>query len=175
MDFFDIARTRYSYKHKFADTPVPLADIERIAAAGLSAPTGVNSQCASLIILGQDELRQLDAIVHTNAFATAPAAIALFTDPELQVGQHDFSMEDYAASTATMLLGAVALGYVGLWLDGVFFDADNQRKAKALLGIPDRCNLHIVIPIGHPAEEEPRRPKKPYEQRVSYGKYGQQK
>ena len=176
MDFFDAAQKRYSHKRKFAPTPVPLAHLEQIAAAGLSAPTGVNSQCVQLIILGRAELSKLDAIAHTNALSTAPAAIALFTDPEPPTGYwYDFSLEDYAAASATMCLASVALGYVSLWLDSPFLIPEQERAAKAALGIPERCRFRIVIPVGHPAEEEIRRPKKPFAQRVSYGHYGQSK
>ena len=173
MDFFEVTKNRYSYKRIYKDTPVPLADLEKIAAAGLSAPTGVNTQCVSLIIIGRPELDKLEAVVHANSLASAPAAIALFTDPKLSENAwHDFTVEDYAAAAATMCLASVALGYVSVWLDGCFFDPLHQEGAKAALGLPERCHLRVVIPVGYPAEEEPRRPKKPFEARVSYGQYG---
>ena len=173
MDFFEASQSRYSYKHRYAPTPVPLAHLEMIAAAGLAAPTGNNSQCVSLVLLDRPALDDLEAIVHTNGFSTAPAGIALFTDPALQTGSlMDFAVEDYAAAASAMSLAAVALGYVSVWLDYCLFDPANQAAAKQALGIPDRCRIRVVLPIGLPAEEEPRRPKKPFAERVSYGRYG---
>ena len=91
MDFFDVVHNRYSYKGLYAPTPVPMADLEKIAAAALTAPTGANTQCVSLIILDRKALDALDAVAHTNGFSTAPAAIAVFVDPELhRPGRNSF-------------------------------------------------------------------------------------
>ncbi|MDR2571700.1 MAG: nitroreductase family protein, partial [Oscillospiraceae bacterium] len=51
MDFFEAVEKRYSHKEKFLPDAVPVEDLERIAKAGLAAPTGNNSQCVKLIIL----------------------------------------------------------------------------------------------------------------------------
>ena len=42
MDFFEAIEKRYSHKETFLPDPVPLADLERIAHAGLTAPSGAN-------------------------------------------------------------------------------------------------------------------------------------
>ena len=51
MDFFEASAKRYSHKEKFLPDPVPLADLERIAKAGIEAPCGNNRQSVRLVIL----------------------------------------------------------------------------------------------------------------------------
>ncbi|MCL2003339.1 MAG: nitroreductase family protein [Oscillospiraceae bacterium] len=170
MDFFEAVENRYSHKERFKPTPVPLADLERIAKAGLAAPTGMNSQCVRLVILSSKEaLQPLCDVMPTDGMLTAPAAIALLTDSSTQTGQYNFEVEDYAAAAAQMLLAATALGYASLWLDSPYFDEDKQKAALAVLNAPAEFHLRVVLPIGLPDGPGSRREKLPFEQRVSYG------
>ena len=172
MEFFDVINNRYSYKQNFRSETIPMEHLEKIADAGLKAPTGNNSQCVSLIILDREALDGLCRVVSSPGLATAPAAIILFTDPSVQQGSVNFEVEDYAASTEAMLLAAVSYGYVSVWLDAIFFDSAIQKDAKKELGIPDHCHLRVALPIGFPEKEEKRRPKKAFEERESYNKFG---
>ncbi|MBC7239180.1 MAG: hypothetical protein H5T71_03665, partial [Chloroflexi bacterium] len=43
--------------------------------------------------------------------------------------------------------------------------------AEAILAIPADRALALIIPIGRPAEEGPRRIKKPFAQRASWNRY----
>ena len=175
MEFFEALEKRYSHKERFLPDAVPAADLERIAKAGLAAPTGYNSQCVKLVILqGRGELGQLCAIAPTEGLLTAPAAIAVLTDSMAHSYQHNFELEDYAAAAAQMSLAATALGYSSLWLDGPFFEEDKQKAALDALGAPDRYRLRVVLPIGLPDGTGTRRSKLPYEERVSYGKLSTQ-
>ena len=171
MDFFEAVEKRYSHKEKFLPDAVPNADLERIANAGLSAPTGYNSQCVSLVILqGRDEVEPLCKVVTTDGMLTAPSAIAVLTDSKAHNNPHNFELEDYAAAAAQMLLAATALGYSSLWLDSPYFDDDIQKAALEVLGASDRYRLRVVLPIGLPEGTGSRRCKKPFDERVSYGK-----
>jgi len=172
MEFFEAVEKRYSHKEKFLPDPVPMADLESIAKAGLAAPTGRNTQCVKLIILqGRDEVDPLFKVCPTAGLETAPAVIALLTDktghaaPPLY-----FEIEDYAAATTQMLLAATALGYSSLWLDSPYFGEKEQKEAIAVLGASDRYHLRVVLPIGLPDGEGSRRDKLPFNDRVSYGK-----
>lgn len=175
MDFFDIVDQRYSYKQAYAETPVPMEHLEKIAKAGLAAPTGINSQCVSMIILDRNALSKLCEVVMSEGLRTAPAAIMLMTDPDTQTGLKNFEMEDYSAAAANMYLAATALGYASVWLDAIFFDPAVQDEVKKVFSIPERFHIRVVLPIGIPAFEETRRPKKPFEERVFYNRYLQKK
>ncbi|MCL2092642.1 MAG: nitroreductase family protein [Treponema sp.] len=171
MDFFEVIAQRYSHKEGFLPDPVPLEDLEKIAQAGLSAPTGGNSQCVKLIILkNREEVDALCQVAPTQGMRTAPAAIALLTQ-----GKHTFEVEDYSAAAAQMLLAATALGYASLWLDGPYFDEDKQKGALKVLGAPEDCHLWVVLPLGRPDGPGSRRTKMSFQERVSYSKLGQPK
>jgi nitroreductase len=172
MDLFEAIEKRYSHKERFLPDAVPLGDLERIAKAGLAAPTGTNSQCVRLVILPDREAVQpLCNAAPTDGMLTAPAAIAVFTENSKQNGKCNFELEDYSAATENMLLAATALGYASLWLDSPYFDAVKQRAACEVLGAPPNYHLRAVIPIGLPEGNGLRREKLPFKERVSYGKY----
>jgi nitroreductase len=171
MEFFEAVEKRYSHKEKFLPDAVPMADLERIARAGLAAPTGNNSQCVKLIILqGRDEVQPLCDVVPTDGMRTAPSAIAVLTDSTGHRVPYNFEVEDYAAAAAQMLLAATALGYSSLWLDSPYFDEKEQKEALAVLGASDRYHLRVVLPVGLPDGKGSRRGKLPFNERVSYGK-----
>ena len=103
MDFFETVEKRYSHKGRFRPDAVPLENLERIAKAGLAAPSGSNSQCVRLIILrNSDELGTLRTLSPNHGgLNTAPAAIAVLT--KAQTGDLNFEVEDYAAATESCL------------------------------------------------------------------------
>jgi nitroreductase len=176
MDFFDVIEKRYSHKEGFLPDAVPLDDLEKIAAAGLAAPSGMNRQCVKLVILKDREaLQPLCGVSPTIGLRTAPSAIALLTDSSSDTGFHNFELEDYAAAAENMLLAAVASGYVSLWLDYPYFNDDTHKAALALLGAPETHRLRVMLPVGLPDGDGARRGKLPFEARVSYGRFGQGK
>jgi len=176
MNFFEIVGARYSHKERFLPNPVPLADLEQIAKTGIAAPSGANRQTVQLIILPDREgvLNAISALTpYHSGLATAPAAIAVFTDTTLTASSEPFNFEkeDYSAAVENMLLAATALDYASLWLDHPYFDADTANKASKLMGVPDSFKLWAILPVGKPDGEGSRREKLPYEARVSYCKY----
>ena len=175
MDIFDVFRDRYSHKEKFLPTPVPLADLERIAHAGLQAPSGGNTQSVRLIILpDKDAIAPVCQASPAIGLETASAAIAVLTDKTVvsPVG-FSFEKEDYAAAVQNMLLAATAMGYSSLWLDSPYFDPEREKQARAVLGVPDTYRLWATLPVGKPDGEGSRREKMPYEARLSYRKFGE--
>ena len=94
MDFFEAVEKRYSHKGGFLADCVPLENLERIAKAGLAAPSGGNSQCVRLVILrNADELEGLRRLSPNHGgLATAPAAIAVLT--KVPTGDINFEVED---------------------------------------------------------------------------------
>ncbi|MDR2965409.1 MAG: nitroreductase family protein [Treponema sp.] len=172
MDFFETVEKRYSHKEKFLPQEVPLKDLELIAKAGLAAPTGNNSQYVRLVILpDRASLQPLCDIAPTDGMSTAPAAIAVLTDPSAQKYQWNFEVEDYAAAAAQMLLAATSLGYVSLWLDSPYFDEAKQKEALKILGAPEGYHLRVVLPVGLPDGIGSRREKMPFNERVFYKKF----
>jgi len=172
MDFFETVEKRYSHKEGFLPTPVPREHLEKIAHAGLMAPSGTNAQSVSLVLLpDRAAVQSLCDIASSAGLATAPAAIALFTDSATQKGPENFEKEDYSAACENMLLAATAMGYSALWLDYLYFDENNQKAALALFNAPEGFHLHVVIPIGMPDGPGSRREKRPFSERMRYVKF----
>ena len=175
MNLFGAITTRYTHKEKFLPDPVPLPDLEKIAAAGLAAPNGVNRQTVRLIILpDRDAIDPLSELTPHPGLSTTPAAIAVLTDSSLTPPPPDrmnFEPEDYSAAVSHMLLAATALGYVSCWLDSPYFDLGDEKAAKKLLGVPEYFRLWAVLPIGKPDGEGSRRDRLPFDARVSYRRY----
>ena len=173
MDIFEVFKNRYSHKETFLPDAVPLSDLEKIAAAGLGAPNGMNRQLVRLIILpDRAALDPLCAVASTAGLSSAPAAISVLTDKTLTpIDSWNFEKEDYSAAVSHMLLAAVALGYVSVWLDSPYFNPENEKRAREVLGAPDSFRLWATLPIGKPAVYGSRREKKPFSERVSYGRF----
>ena len=174
MNLFKAIEERYSHKERFLPDSVPLADLEQIAKAGLAAPSGVNRQTVHLVILPDREaLDPISALTPHMGLNTAPAAIAVLTDTTITPSDRpNFEKEDYSAAVENMLLAATALGYASLWLDSPYFDADAQKAAKDIMGVPvDNFHLWAVLPIGKPDGKGTRRGKLPYEMRISYRRF----
>jgi len=169
MEFFEAVEKRYSHKEGFLPKPIPKEDLDLIAKAGLAAPSGSNSQCVKLVILqGREEIQPLCDIRPTFGLETAHAVIAVLTDGNAYPGDLNFEIEDYSAATTQMLLAVTALGYSALWLDSPYFGEKEQKAALKLLNAPANHHLRVVLPIGHPDGPGSRRPKLPFNQRVSY-------
>ena len=71
---------------------------------------------------------------------------------------NNFVTQDTAAATTNMLLAAADMGLGGCWI-GHF----NDDKCRSLLNIPSRLRPVALVPIGHPAEQPPQRPRNPVE------------
>ena len=173
MDFFDVIEKRYSHKETYLPTAVPRDELEKIARAGLMAPSGANAQSVNLVLLpDRAAVQPLCDIASHPGLETAPAAIALFTDASTQTGKHNFEIEDYAAACEHIQLAATALGYSCLWLDFIYLDNEHNRKAaEALLNAPEGFRLRVVIPIGLPEGSGSRREKRPLNERMRYHKF----
>ena len=175
MDFFETVNDRYSHKEGFLSNPIPLEVLNKIAEAGLAAPTGNNCQYVRLVILpNREAVQPLCDVAPTWGMETAPAVIAVLTSKAAQGGNiWNFELEDYAAATAQMLLAVTALGYSSLWLDSPYFDEAKQKEALMVLNAPEDYHLRVVLPIGLPDGEGSRRVKMPFDERVSYGRFGE--
>jgi nitroreductase len=173
MDIFEVFSKRYSHKEGFLPNDVPCEDLEKIAQAGLSAPSGVNRQSVRLIILPtRTAIEPVCAVSPAIGLKTAPAAIAVLTDSTVTPdGEFNFEKEDYAAAVENMLLAATALGYSSLWLDSPYFDPEKEKQARAVLRASDKYRLWAVLPIGKPDGDGTRREKLSFNERVFYGSF----
>lgn len=167
MDFFDVVQSRRSVRNYQPDT-VPRADLERIVAAGIEAPSGVNMQLRHYVIVDDpapmEELRLV-----SKALTGAPAAVVLLIEPKASP-YGEFYVQDASAAMENMLLAATALGYGSCWVEG----AVRRRAAQIaeLLSVPEYLQVWSLLPVGKPAGPTKRPEKSRFEDAVHVNRFG---
>ena len=156
--------TRHSVR-QFTGEAVEKEDIMKMLKAGMSAPSAVNRQPWSFIVVAERET--LDALgeklPYAKMLSKAGAAIAVCGLPEtnfLNLGAreaaslafNDYWVQDCSAATENILLAAHALGYGAVWT-GVFPDEKKVKDVRKILKIPDNLIPLNVIPIGVPVNK----------------------
>ncbi|MCP4375464.1 MAG: nitroreductase [bacterium] len=177
MEFFEAVTNRHSYRGPFGDQDIAADDLRKIVQTALDAPSGMNKQTTSFVIVNDPELVSQIAEMHDSnkAFQQAKAFIACLidTEPESIYEGHDFQVEDCSAAVQNMLLAITATGYASVWIDGWLRPQGRAEAIGKLLGVPDGKVIRIILPIGLP-EYPPRGPeKKPFDQRAWFNQYGQ--
>jgi nitroreductase len=174
MDTFEAIEKRYSYRGSFKNGTVPREDLRKIVEAGLKAPSGKNEQTTEFVVIDDNKLlRDIGAMHEMKAMNEAGAIILCILDrePGAVYEGYNFQIEDCAAAAENMLLAITALGYASVWIDGWLRIESRADKIAGLIGLPEEKIIRILLPIGVPAEEGPRRKKKTFEQRVSFNSY----
>ena len=170
MDFFETVNSRFSYRKKLDPAAPPIEDLKKIVQAGLDAPSGKNAQTTGfLIITDPDMVSKINSMPGGNtAMSTAPAYIAAHVNcvPEKIFLEYDFEIEDCAAAVGYILLAAADLGYATVWIDGWLRTDNRAADISKMCGLEHDRVIRIIIPIGKPLEDHPRREKKSFDERV---------
>jgi len=168
MELFEAIAKRHSYRGAYLDQPVPREDLEKIAQAGIVAPSGCNGQSTTFVIVDDpDVVERLRAIIPVKS----PALIACVVDPTPVYKDTSFEIEDCSAAVENMLLAVTALGYATVWLDGVLRGGIGEQVGR-LLGVPKGKRVQILLPIGVPVDEGCQREKKSFAERAWFNSYG---
>jgi nitroreductase len=127
-----------------------------------------------IVITDKAQLTQISQVrTPINWVAEAPLAIAIVLDGANNVSE----VYDEGRVTERLLIGARILGLGGgtAW----FGDADQQRAAKEILGIPAARAARSVVVLGYPVTAKDPRPnpaasgRKPLSEIVSYRRMAQ--
>jgi len=170
MDFWATAAARHSVR-RFTAQDVTDEQVQRLLETAVLAPTAGNRQPWHFIVVRDPAARQaLAAAAYGQGFvAQAPVVIVVCADPDQSAarygerGAHLYCLQDTAAATTYILLGAVATGLGACWV-GAF----DEEYAAEVLNLPARLRPVALIPVGYPAES-PRRPtRRPLNQVVTY-------
>ena len=168
-------KTRHSYRGAFAQEPVPREDLIAIANAGISAPSGCNKQTTELVIVDDPEmLEKIKALIDPPGAKTAPAMIVVLSKRINAYRDKCFATQDYSAAIENMLLAIVELGYQSCWYEGHITDDDRicDRIAE-VLGVPGDLVVVCILPVGKALEDFKVPPKKAFEERVSFNRFGE--
>lgn len=173
MELFEAIALRHSYRGNFSDEPVSRADLKRIVQAGIQAPSAMNEQVVSFVVVDSPPLlQQIAAIIDRPVCRSAKAMIACVVDPRPILRGESYAVEDCAASVENMLLAVTALGYATVWLDGVLRVDDKAARVGRLLDVPEGQIIRVLLPLGVPAEAKIQAERLPLERRTWFNQYG---
>ncbi len=149
-DCIDKITTRQSIR-KFTNEQIPDSIIEEIVDIGRSAPSGGNRQPWRIIIVTRDDLKQqLVLAAHNQKFiAIAPVVYVVCAVPEESAERYQdrgrtlYTLQDTAALTLNILLGAHLHGYGACWV-GAF----GEEEVARVLNIPSHMRPVAMIPVG---------------------------
>ena len=176
MEFFETVANRHSYRGPFTDRGVEPEDLRKIVQAGLDAPSGMNKQTTSFVIVNDPDLVSQIAAMHDSnkAFNQAKAFIVCLidADPEIIYAGFHFQVEDCSAAVENMLLAITATGYASVWIDGWLRPEQRAGAIGKLLGVPSDKIVRIILPIGVPEYPVRGPEKQPFDQRAWFNSYG---
>jgi nitroreductase len=156
-----VIQERKSVRH-FTGEAVKKDDLDKILKAGMCAPTAVNKQPWSFVVV--TDKATLDSLAEKLPSAKmlfqAGAAIIICAIPEKAYGNSiEFAVIDCTLAGENILLAVESLGLGGLWT-AAYPDKDRMDIVRKILKIPDDIIPVNVIPIGHPTGED--KPKDKY-------------
>lgn len=155
MDAIDCIMTRTSVR-VYSGTKVSEQDLLKICKAGMAAPSAINLQPWSFIILNdEDTLDELaNVLPHCKMLPLAGKGIVVCgvidKDP---VYAKEYWVYDCSAVTQNILLAAHALGFGAVWT-AVYPDEKKVKDVKKILSLPENIIPLAVIPIGVPSGKQ---------------------
>ena len=161
-DTISVIHSRKSVK-SFTGAAVSTADLDKIIRAGMAAPTAVNKQPWSFVVVTDRKiLDQLSAgLPNARGIDKAGAVIVVCAEPEkANLQSKDFAIIDSSLASENILLATEALGLGGHWTASYPYE-DKMKHVRGVLGIPANIIPLNVILIGVPTGED--KPKDKYQ------------
>lgn len=156
---------------KFTGEPVTDEQLQQLLEVAQWTGSSQNTQPWHFVVIQDKELLARVSAVRGESIkwaASAPVAIALVISAKGEIsGAFDEGRVTERLMIAARLLG---LGAGTAW----YGDANQQARAKALLGIPTELTARSMVVIGHPspaAETSSNGGRKPLADLVSYERY----
>jgi nitroreductase len=162
-DCIEKIKTRQSIR-KFTRDPIPEPIIRDIIEVGISSPSAGNRQPWRVIVVKKDELKKqlAQAAFNQNFIAVAPVIFVVCAVPDESAeryqerGRSLYAIQDTAALTFNLLLGAHLHGYGGCWI-GAF----SEEAVSHVLNIPSFMRPISMVPVGNiDGNRPPARPRK---------------
>jgi nitroreductase len=169
MEVSEVIVKRVSIRD-YQASAVPEDKLNRVLEAARMAPTGANKQEMKFIVVKDKEARRrlAEAAVGQKHVAEAPVVIAaVATHPEqMMICNVPAYPVDVSIAVDHMTLAAADLGLGTCWI-GAF----RQEMVKEILGIPNKCMVVALLPLGYPSAGGRPKTRKPIEELVCYEKY----
>lgn len=154
-DAMSIIHSRKSVR-SFTGQSVSREALETIVKAGMAAPTAMNRQPWSFVIVS--DKAALNALKENLPYAKmlekAGAAIVVCAHPDKAVnGSTEFAVIDCSLAGENILLAVEALGLGAVWT-AAYPDPERMAAVRKILAIPETVIPLNVIPIGHPTGDD---------------------
>ena len=135
----------------FTGEAVPRESLAKIVRAAMAAPSAVNIQPWSFVVVTKREtLDELcDKLPYAKMLDKAGAAIVVCGIPDFS---KDYWVMDCSAASENILLACHALGLGAVWT-AVYVDKERIATVRNILHIPENIIPLNVIPIGVPKEK----------------------
>ena len=158
MKFIELVKKRKSTR-KYSEEAVPRSVIDQCLEAARMAPSAVNSQPWSFIVVDDKETKNkiveksMSGIYSSNAFVrNAPVIIVVITEVPsytVRLGRFfrnvNYSLIDIGIACDHLTLQAEELGVGTCWL-GWF----SEKAVKKVLGLPKSTKIDVMISMGYP-------------------------
>jgi len=169
MEFKDIVVKRQSVR-TYLDKPVGEDKLSRILESARLAPSAHNGQPWKFVVVRDSQKRQemMQACNNQTMIGQAPVvivAVAINTDWVMPCGLSSYPI-DLAIAVEHMVLTAVEEGLGSCWV-GAF----SQEKVKEVLGIPDKCVVVGILPVGFSNQIRGPSPRKSLEEIICYERF----
>lgn len=141
----------------YTSRPVEKEKVDIMLKAAMAAPSAVNKQPWSFIVIDDKEVLNHLAQVLPYAKMTAEAPMAIVVCGDLtkslngELGQ--YWMLDCSAASENLLLAAEALGLGAVWT-AVYPEEQRIENVRAVLSLPEYIVPFNLIPIGYPQRNE---------------------
>jgi len=168
MDVHQAIKIRRSVRNYKPD-PVPEEKLRKVLEAARLAPSAHNEQEWKFVVVRDVKKRkQLSEAAGQSFIAKAPViivAVALEPEEVMSSGVPNYAV-DLAIAIDHMTLAAVEEGLGTCWV-GAF----SQEEVKKILGIPEKCKVVVLLPLGFPADKPKPKSRKNLEEIVCYENY----
>lgn len=163
MDAMENLLTRRSVK-KYTDKPVATDVIEKIVAAGMNAPTGMNRQSPIILAVTdkatRDKLSRLNAAIMNregDPFYGAPVVLVVLADKSVPTHVYDGSLV-----MGNLMNAAHAFGVSSCWIHRAkeTFETEEGKQILRSLGITGEYEGIGNCILGYAEEEPAEKPRK---------------
>ena len=150
-DAISVIHSRRSVRN-FTGQAVSMGLLDKIVRAGMAAPSAVNMQPWSFVVVTYRQTLDMlnDGLPYAKMLEKAGAAIIVCAIPEKAYdGLKEFAVIDSTLAGENILLAAEALGLGAVWTAAYPYE-DRMNVVRKVLGIPANIIPLNVIPIGYP-------------------------
>lgn len=149
----DAIMTRTSIR-TYQNRPVGSDTVELLLRAAMAAPSAVNRQPWTFVVVDDKALMQqfADSLQYAKMAASAPLAVVVCADLSRNPGASgEWWVMDASAASENLLLAAHAVGLGAVWT-GVYPRSERVKAVRDILKLPEYVVPLNVIPIGYPAD-----------------------